>query len=135
MDKLFAPSQQGADTMSIACRPGQRSLSQSLFFSLQSFSWQSELGWASILTDLTYFGKQSKSFAPAVQCLVLSSPLGPLHMCCWVEETRASQKARTHDGGFPKATQEPPHSPLHYQCQQSASCPTSFPYHPFSVSV
>lgn len=46
-----------------------------------------------------------------------------------------SQRAWTCHHGFPKATQEPPHSLLPYQCQQSASHPTSFPYHAFSISV
>ena len=97
MDKPFAPSQQGADTMSIACRPGQQSSSQSPLFSLQSFSWQTELGWASILTDFTHFGKQSKSFALAVQRLVLSSPSGPFHMCRWIEETQALLLSESQD--------------------------------------
>lgn len=63
----------------------------------------------------------------------------------WVTSVRAaglrrhkpclSQRAWTCHHGFPKATQEPPHSLLCYQCQQSASHSTSFPYHAFSISV
>lgn len=96
-----------------------------------------ELGWASILTDFTHFGKQSKSYAPAVWGLHLA--------VLWVSsicDTRLrryklcpSQRIRTCNCGFAKATQESPSSPLHYQCQQSASHPTSFLYHPFSISL
>lgn len=73
--------------MSVACRPCP---SQSLLSSLQSVSWQTVPGWASALTDFTYFGKQSKSFAP-------SNSLGPFRTCGWAEETQALPLSESRD--------------------------------------
>lgn len=117
--------------MSIARRPGQQSPSQSPLFSLQSFSWQTELLWASISTDFTRFCKQIKTFAPAIQRLALSSLLGAFHMCCWVEETQALPLSESQDLRRWLPQGHPGASTL------TSSLPMSterFPPHPFSLS-
>lgn len=107
----------------------QQSPSKSQLFSL--FSWQTELGWVSVLNDSSHFGKQSKPFAPAARWLVLSSGLGHFCTCCWAEEAQALP--------LPESLDLPPRLP---QGHPGASTLTSllpmsterFPLHLFSLS-
>lgn len=115
--------------MSTACRPGQQSPSQSWLFSL--FSWQTELGWVSVLNDSSHFGKQSKPFAPAAQWLVLSSALDHSCTCCWAEEAQALP--------LPESLDLPPRLPQGHPGASTltSSLPMSterFPPHLFSLS-
>lgn len=108
--------------------------SQSQPFSL--FSWQTQLGWVSVLNDFFHFGKQSKPSALAARQLVLSTALH-FCTCCWAEEAQALPLSESLDlpprlpqghpgastltSSLPMSTQRlPPHlfslSPLFHLC-------------------
>lgn len=93
--------------MSVACRPCP---SQSLLFSLQSVSWQTVPGWASALTDFTYFGKQSKSFAPS-SCLAILWALSARAAGLRRRKPCPSRRAGACDRRLPQGRPGPPRSP------------------------
>lgn len=96
------------------------------------FSWQSETGWAST-RSFSYFGEQT--FCPS--CTECSGALGPSQMRSLVSGTQASPPGEPGGmaGIFLKATQEPLHRLFTTDVKRALPNPTSFPYHPFSVSL